>query len=336
MKTLKIIVSILVILVAILVIVGISLPSKVSMKSTIEIDTPVKVVFKQVNNLKNWNNWSPWDDDDPEMVKTYEGPDEGVGAIYKLEGENAGTGTLTIIESVENKSLRNELVLMEGSTSYGFWKFEENEEGVKVTWGLEMIDMGFVHKFIGQFVKISMKPYFEKGLKTLKEYCEALPDEPEPNWSISEIEVMEMETRQALIIKDSATMDAMKEKFEELFGKLGAFIAEYEVEVAGPAFSKWYNYDTIGISTFEAGMIVTGEIRPQGNIQLVETYNGPVVTIIYKGSYENIEPAWLTIEKYIDENKKIIIGAPWEEYLVDPNMEQDSTKYVTQIFFPVK
>jgi len=40
--------------------------------------------------------------------------------------------------------------------------------------------------------------------------------------------------------------------------------------------------------------------------------------------------------KFIEENEKEINGASWEVYITDPMSEPDTSKWVTQIYYPVK
>ncbi len=39
-------------------------------------------IFDQLEDFHRWTLWSPWEGIDPEMIRTYEGPDSGVGAAY--------------------------------------------------------------------------------------------------------------------------------------------------------------------------------------------------------------------------------------------------------------
>ena len=50
-------------------------------------------VHALVNDFHEWQQWSPWEDLDPQMRRTYSGPDAGVGAAYAWEGNRkAGQG----------------------------------------------------------------------------------------------------------------------------------------------------------------------------------------------------------------------------------------------------
>lgn len=66
----------------------------------IGIDAPAETVHALVNDLREWQKWSPWEGLDPDLMRTYTGPDAGVGAHYAWSGnKNAGEGTMEIVGS---------------------------------------------------------------------------------------------------------------------------------------------------------------------------------------------------------------------------------------------
>jgi effector-binding domain-containing protein len=42
------------------------------------------------------------------------------------------------------------------------------------------------------------------------------------------------------------------------------------------------------------------------------------------------------IDKWMKANGKIAAGAPWEVYVTDPSAEKDTTKWLTEVIYPVK
>ena len=64
---------------------------------TTTIEAPAEHVHALVNDFHEWPKWSPWEDLDPELRRTYSGPDAGAGAAYAWEGnKKAGKGDMTI------------------------------------------------------------------------------------------------------------------------------------------------------------------------------------------------------------------------------------------------
>lgn len=67
---------------------------------TTTIAAPQAELRAVIENLHKWRDWSPWEDLDPDLKRTYSGPDAGVGAHYDWEGNRrAGAGSMTVIAS---------------------------------------------------------------------------------------------------------------------------------------------------------------------------------------------------------------------------------------------
>jgi len=332
MKALKVILLIIVAIVVLLLIIGLFLPKNVHIESSTTIDAPAKVAFKQVNNLSSWVNWSPWIEEDPDIIETYEGPVEGVGAMYLWEMGGGEKGQLTIRESKPYEKIVNDLDFYEQGSAVGTWTFEETDGVTTVTWGMDMKDFSYpVEVYMGVLMDMMMKPYFEKGLSNLKEYCENLPEEVESGVTETQVESMP-----ALSIKDSTLMEGMADKMMEIFTELETYMKEAGVEMAGPPYNLYYKWDPEGYTVVEAGFPVTGSAEGKGRINAAQSPGGKVVTITHYGDYAKLGDSWMIIDNYVKENEKVVVGAPWEVYMTDPTVELDTSKWVTQIYYPVE
>ena len=160
------------------------LPRDFTVTRTIEINACVADVFKQANTLSNWSNWSTWHKMDPNASYTYSNTDTGVGAFYSFEGdpELIGSGSLTILESTENESIRTEVIfLKEGEEigrGNGEWAFKEENGVTQICWSF-LGDMGNnpVARWIGLMMDSMLGPQLERGLINMKKYLENLPKE---------------------------------------------------------------------------------------------------------------------------------------------------------------
>ena len=91
MSNLKRVVLILLLFSAILIVISMFLPSSFQMQRSIVIDADKELIFKQVNDLKNWKNWSPWGLKDETIYKVeeaYSNPSNGVGASFEWDSDN--------------------------------------------------------------------------------------------------------------------------------------------------------------------------------------------------------------------------------------------------------
>ena len=70
------------------------------------IHAPAELIFAYIADFHRWTAWSPWEGLDPEMRRTYSGPDSGPGATYAWAGNRkAGEGRMEGTNQVEPSRL---------------------------------------------------------------------------------------------------------------------------------------------------------------------------------------------------------------------------------------
>ena len=76
-------------------------PDDYRIERTAVIAAPAEVVHGKLNDFHAWPEWSPWEKRDPNMTRTFDGPEAGVGSVYAWAGnDEVGEGRMTIRESV--------------------------------------------------------------------------------------------------------------------------------------------------------------------------------------------------------------------------------------------
>ena len=132
-------------------------------------------VHALVNDFSEWPKWSPWEDLDPDLKRTFTGPDSGVGSRYAWEGNSkAGTGTMESVRSDPSQiEIALEFLKPFTATNTTRFAFAPAAGGTDVVWtmtgkrGVLMDLMGklYFDKAIGKD--------FEKGLAALKSAAES-------------------------------------------------------------------------------------------------------------------------------------------------------------------
>jgi uncharacterized protein YndB with AHSA1/START domain len=144
------------------------------------IPAPPAEVFANVADLHKWRAWSPWERVDPDMQRTYSGPDAGNGASYAWVGNrNVGEGRMTITECRPNDFIRIKLEFLKpfACTNTAEFTFAPQGDGqTAVTWSM----FGPKNLFAKAFhLCVSMDKMiggdFEKGLTNLKTVVTAAP-----------------------------------------------------------------------------------------------------------------------------------------------------------------
>ena len=336
MKTIRNFLIGLVVLFALLLIIAFFLPSKKHVEGSVVAKAPAYLVFNQVNNFTNWEKWSPWAVGDSLMVSTYEGSVSGVGAITKWTSPNkrTGNGSMEISGSEPYKSLQIELNMMDQESSKSPWTFEETPEGTKVTWGLDMQNMNLLERYVGLFFQKMMDPYFKQGLDSLKSVSERLA--VQYPGKVGLVEVTDVPSGPAFSIIDSATMQNMSLKMAGLYGELIAYIKLKNLESTAPPYCIYHKWDPSGNIVFEAGIPIATAASGKGRIKSTQTPSGKAVTVLFRGPYSGLTPAYEMLDQYIKNNNMVVTGGPWEVCTTGPQLEPDSLKWETHIYFPVK
>lgn len=165
-----------------------SQPDTFRVARTASLKAPPSAVFPLINNLREWKEWSPYEKLDPDMKKTFEGAELGVGSSYTWSGNSqAGEGTMTITESQPDQLVVIKLEFRKPFAAVCRAKFEIEPEGAgsKVTWSMEG-----ANDFMGKAIHLVMDmdgmvgKDFEDGLKDLDvaalKRATPPPQNPEP------------------------------------------------------------------------------------------------------------------------------------------------------------
>ena len=140
------------------------------------VEAPSERVRALVHDFHEWPAWSPWEDVDPDMRRTFSGPDAGVGAGYAWEGNRkAGKGSMTVTgDTAQQVDIdlrfekpfaahnRIELVLT-----------PRGETATAVEWRMHGEHSGIMRVFsLVKSMDSMIGPDFEKGLAQLKRVAE--------------------------------------------------------------------------------------------------------------------------------------------------------------------
>ena len=166
-----------VVLLSLLLVAAAMQPDTFRVERSATINAPRPLVFAQVNDLHEWTAWSPWEKLDPNMSKTFSGPQTGKGASYAWKGnDDVGAGKMTITKSDAPSQVVLELAFLEPfeSTSTTLFDFHETDSGTHVSWTMKGNNT-FMGKIFCLFMDMDsmIGKDFEKGLATLKKVSES-------------------------------------------------------------------------------------------------------------------------------------------------------------------
>ncbi|MGZ5383327.1 MAG: SRPBCC family protein [Acidimicrobiia bacterium] len=140
------------------------------------IHAPAELIFAHIADFHRWTAWSPWEGLDPDMRRTYSGPDSGPGATYAWAGNRkTGEGRMEITDEVEPSRVQVALDFLKPFRSSSTTTFDLTPEGesTRVTWTMTGLRT-LMTRVMGIFTSMDkmIGPDFEKGLERLKTVAE--------------------------------------------------------------------------------------------------------------------------------------------------------------------
>jgi effector-binding domain-containing protein len=321
-------------LVVLLVIVGFFLPSKLEITKSISINAPAEYAFEEVNTLANWNRWSYWNTLDSAMEITYGEKMMGAGAFYAWNSQNLGQGKLSITESTPFKSIKADLNFMEdGEPSKAWYDFEPEGEGTKLTMGFNSeYGMNPLNRWMGlALIQPEINKAFDHELNKLKELAEA---KPKFMVKITHEDIAPFSYIGLKHTMSPSDPNAVSAQMGKMYGELFTAAKKAKVETGQP-FCLFPSYSETSMDMVCA-LPVDAKAKVPAKYKVEQNEGGKAVKATHQGDYKNLITTHEQINKFIAFKKLEIAGAPWEVYVTDPMIEKDTTKWVTEVYYPVK
>ena len=170
-----VLVGVAVLIAAFLVVVAVQ-PSDFRVERSATMRAPAAAPYAQVNDFQKWRDWSPWEKVDPQLKRSYAGPQAGAGAQYAWVGnKDVGEGRMTIVESKPGELVRIKLEFFKpfAAVNDAQFSFKPAGDGTAVTWSMTGHN-NFLSKAICLFVDMDkmVGGMFEQGLAQMKAVVE--------------------------------------------------------------------------------------------------------------------------------------------------------------------
>jgi uncharacterized protein YndB with AHSA1/START domain len=174
MKWLKRVVLTVAAIVALLLVIGLLLPSGFKVQRSVVINAPASRIYPMIADPRQWKGWAVWNQRDPAMQMQYSGPDTGTGAKWSWQSKTEGNGVMEFTAAVPDKHINYALSFPDmDMTSRGQLRLAPENGGTRVTWTNEG-DMGSspINRYFGLMMDRLVGPDFEAGLVNLKAAAE--------------------------------------------------------------------------------------------------------------------------------------------------------------------
>lgn len=253
--------------------------SDYDLNQSLVIEAAPENVSDYISDIKTWSTWGPWNKEDTTIVTTYGDVTKGVGANMSWTSAS-GPGELIVDEYVPGKSMTTKMDFG-GAPADGYWSFEPEGNGTKVTWGMKgKKDLMF--KIFAMFMGFDeyMGKMQLKGLNGIQENIGNYNAEgTETAYKLSEIKVSEDSERTFIGYKHSGGMVDIKANFDADMPKAGMFAGNEGLTdyTPGAVWTKWD--EEKGQAEYTIGLVVANADKMAEGMEKITIPAGKVLRI---------------------------------------------------------
>jgi effector-binding domain-containing protein len=155
-----------------------------------------------------------------------------------------------------------------------------------------------------------------------------------------DINIKEIREQPTLTIRESAPMASIPDRMGKIFSEIIAFMGKKGIAPAGAPFAYWHNMNSEsmskGIFDMECGFPISMPAVGEGQIKSSKLPGGKAITAMHIGPYETLVETYEAIQAWIKEKGYQVEEDMWETYLTNPCEVPDKSKWMTEIFWPMR
>lgn len=314
-------------------------PNEFEVTRTRTIKAPISVLYDNVVDLKNWEAWSSWVEADPDMKITLSKQTKGVNGSYSWEDKD-GVGTMKIIETKPNASIKLNMQFAEFPPSKINWNFQSNNDGsTDAKWTITGKDLPFNFKMFSILMggmEKQIGPHFERGLEKLDSIVVASMKK----YSVTINGITNHSGGYYLYNTTSCKISDLESKMTEMLPKVAEYALQNNITMAGAPFVAYHKWDIENNAVMFSCCVPTTEkiVTTNSDILTGQLLPFKAIKTTLKGNYSNLKEAWETTTKYLkDNNFETLHNLPaLEVYLTDPMRKPNPADWITEIYIPIK
>lgn len=151
---------------------------------------------------------------------------------------------------------------------------------------------------------------------------------------MSHLELVEIEPQPAAAMRGDVALADMPEFFGRAYHAVMKAVTAAGVSVVGPPFGFYPSMPTETVA-IEAGFPISSAIDETDDVHNLELPGGTAIVTIHVGPFETLEGTYNRLMEWAEARGHRLAEAMWEQYLTDPEVEPDTSKWQTKIVWPV-
>ena len=150
-----------------------------------------------------------------------------------------------------------------------------------------------------------------------------------------DFEIRELRPEPILGIRATTTPAEISTVLAEVLPKVHSFAQQRGYELASPPLTIYHSYTADKVE-LEGGVTLLRRGSGEGEIKAGMLPGGRAAVTVHEGPYEKLKEAYQALESWIPMQGMVAAGPPWEIYWTDPGQEPDSSKWKTEIYWPLR
>jgi effector-binding domain-containing protein len=150
---------------------------------------------------------------------------------------------------------------------------------------------------------------------------------------MSEIALLKLIEQPSLSIRKKVRVQDLPLLIGESYGKIAQYLGELGEIMADMPFVCYHNLDMQNLD-IEIGFPVSKSLPEKEDIKPSRIPEGYIVFCMYRGPYKEMEPVYIEMAKWIEENGLKPTGISYEFYFNGPEFPE--SELLTKIVMPVK
>lgn len=123
-------------------------------------------------------------------------------------------------------------------------------------------------------------------------------------------------------------------ELHRILPQVGQYLAANGFQAVGQPLARYYRYERDGVE-MDAGICVTPGAVGSDTVRIKELPGGEVAVGLHLGPYDTLKRTHDALAAWLSQQGRSPREAPWEVYVTDPMEEPDSSKWRTEIYWPV-
>ncbi len=152
-----------------------------------------------------------------------------------------------------------------------------------------------------------------------------------------EVRVKEVPAQHVAMLRRHSSIATIGNDISEAFATLGQAVGTSGVPMAGPPFLVMFDViDEESDGDIALAFPVAAPFTGAGDVTGEDLPAMTVASTVHRGPYDELGPAYHTLQGWIQEHGHEVAGPPREIYLTSPQGTPDPADYLTEVQFPIR